>query len=167
MPIVLLRIDERLIHGQVVIGWGNQLRPDRYLVVDDEIATSDWEQDLYRLGAGDHEVVFTTVEEARARLHEWRGDAARSILLTRDVGTMGRLAEGGLLEGESVNIGGVHHAPDRDELLTYVHLSDAERKDLEAIAAAGAEVAARDLPDAHRVSLSSLLGSRWKSPKSR
>lgn len=163
MPIVLLRIDERLIHGQVVIGWGNHVRPDRYVVVDDELASSEWEQDLYRLGAGGAEVLFVTVAEAREGLTEWRAVPTRSILLTRDVATMRRLAEGGLLEGESVNVGGVHHRADRDELLTYVHMTDAERRDLEAIAADGAEVAARDLPDAHRVSLSSLLGSRWKS----
>lgn len=165
MPVVLLRIDERLIHGQVVIGWGGQLRPDRYVVVDDELAGSEWEQDLYRLGAGGAEVLFVTVPEARERLDEWRTAPERSILLTRDVASMRRLAEGGLLQGESVNIGGVHHGPDRDELLTYVHVSDAERRDLEAMAAAGVELAARDLPDAHRVSLASLLGGRWKSSK--
>jgi len=163
VPVVLLRIDERLIHGQVVIGWGTQLRPDRYVVVDDELATSEWEQDLYRLGAGGVEVVFATAEEARERLAEWRSAPERSILLTRNVATMRRLAEGGLLEGQSVNIGGVHHGPDREELLTYVHVSDAEQRDLEAIADTGADVAARDLPDAHRVSLASLLGGRWKS----
>ena len=163
MPIVLLRIDERLIHGQVVIGWGNHLRPHRYVVVDDELASSAWEQDLYRLGAGDAEVVFVTVAHAREALTEWRVAPARSIVVTRDVATMRRLSEGGLLEGESVNIGGVHHRADRDELLTYVHMTEAEQRDLEAIAATGAEVAARDLPDAPRVSLSSLLGSRWKS----
>lgn len=163
MPIVLLRIDERLIHGQVVIGWGNHLRPDRYVVVDDELASSAWEQDLYRLGAGDAEVLFVTVAGAREGLAEWRAAPARSIVVTRDVTTMRRLAEGGLLEGESINIGGVHHRADREELLTYVHMTEAEQRDLEAIAAMGAEVAARDLPDAPRVSLSSLLGSRWKS----
>ena len=165
MPVVLLRIDERLIHGQVVIGWGNHLRPHRYVVIDDGLATSEWEQDLYRLGAGGAEVLFVTVAEARRRLDEWRAAPARSILLTRDVATMRRLAEGGLLEGESVNLGGVHHGPGRDELLTYVHVSAAERRDLEDIVAAGAEVTARDLPDSLRVSLSSLLGSRWKSSK--
>ncbi|NIV57363.1 MAG: PTS transporter subunit IIB, partial [Actinobacteria bacterium] len=67
MPIVLHRVDERLIHGQVVIGWGHQLRPDRYVVVDDELAASDWEQDLYRLGAGDADVVFADVESAVER----------------------------------------------------------------------------------------------------
>jgi mannose/fructose/N-acetylgalactosamine-specific phosphotransferase system component IIB len=165
LPIVLLRVDERLIHGQVVIGWGHHLRPDRYVVVDDELAASDWEQDLYRLGAGGVEVLFVTTEQARERLEEWRAAPERSILLTRDVGSMRRLAEGGLLDGESVNIGGVHHGPGRDELLTYVHLSDAERKDVEAIAAAGVDVSARDLPDSLRVGLASLLGSRWKSSR--
>jgi mannose/fructose/N-acetylgalactosamine-specific phosphotransferase system component IIB len=165
VPIVLLRIDERLIHGQVVIGWGNQLRPDRYVVVDDELASSQWEQDLYRLGSGGAKVLFVTVAGAREGLPEWRAAPERSIVLTRDVATMRLLADDGLLEGESVNIGGIHHRADRDELLTYVHMSEAERKELEAIAAAGVDVAARDLPDAHRVSLSSLLGSRWKSSK--
>jgi len=165
LPVVLLRIDERLIHGQVVIGWGNQLRPHRYVVVDDELASSDWEQDLYRLGAGGTEVVFVTVTEAREKLDEWRAAPERTILLTRNVATMRRLAEGGVLQGETINVGGVHHGPDREELLTYVHVTEAERRDLEAIAEAGAEVAARDLPDAHAVSLSSLLGSRWKSSR--
>jgi PTS system mannose-specific IIB component/fructoselysine and glucoselysine-specific PTS system IIB component len=165
LPVVLLRIDERLIHGQVVIGWGSHLRPGRYIVVDDELASSDWEQDLYRLGSGGADVLFASVADARRWLDEWRAEPTRSILLTRDIATMRRLGEGGLLEGESINVGGVHHGPDRDELLTYVHVSDAERQDLEAIAAAGAEVTARDLPDAHRVSLSSLLGSRWKSSR--
>jgi PTS system mannose-specific IIB component/fructoselysine and glucoselysine-specific PTS system IIB component len=163
LPVVLLRIDERLIHGQVVIGWGHHFRVDRYIVVDDELATSGWEQDLYRLGAGGAEVLFVTPAEAHVRMAEWREESARSIVLTRDVGTMLRLGEGGALKGESVNVGGVHHAPGRDELLTYVHLSEKERGDLVALSESGVDVSARDLPDAHKVSLSSLLGSRWNS----
>jgi PTS system mannose-specific IIB component/fructoselysine and glucoselysine-specific PTS system IIB component len=50
MPIVLHRIDERLIHGQVVVGWGSQLHPDRIVVVDDDLSASTWEQELYVLG---------------------------------------------------------------------------------------------------------------------
>jgi mannose/fructose/N-acetylgalactosamine-specific phosphotransferase system component IIB len=165
LPILLYRIDERLIHGQVVIGWGNQLRPDRYLVVDDELVDSEWEQDLYRLGSGGAEVVFVTPDEARERLGEWRAASERSIVLTRNIATMRRLADGGLLEGEAVNIGGVHHGPGRREILEYVHLTEGEMKDLEAMADAGVEILARDLPDAHRVSLGALQKSRWKSPK--
>jgi len=163
LPIVLYRVDERLIHGQVVIGWGHQLRPQRYIVVDDELAESDWEQDLYRLGAEDAEVLFASVDEARSRLGAWRDDRVRSILLTRDTATMRRLAEGGVMQGEAVNLGGLRHGPGRAEVLTYLHLSQDDLEDLKAMAGAGVEVTARDLPDTHRVSLETLSKSRWKS----
>ena len=162
MPVVLYRVDERLIHGQVVIGWGNQLRPGRYVVVDDELAESEWEQDLYRLGASGAEVVFVTAEAAREELAEWRGDSVKTILLTRDIATMRRLAEGGLLDGEAVNLGGLRHGPGRVEVLSYLHLTESDRGDLEAMAEAGVSVYARDLPDAHKVTFEALVKSRWK-----
>lgn len=162
MPLVLLRIDERLIHGQVVIGWAHQLRPDRYVVVDDDLARSQWEQDLYRLGSGGAEVQFLSGSEARARLAEWRAGAERTIVLTRDVATMRKLVEGGALDGEVVVVGGVHHAPGRREALTYVHLTETEMADLSAMDASGVEVVARDLPDAQRVDFEHLR-RRWNS----
>jgi PTS system mannose-specific IIB component/fructoselysine and glucoselysine-specific PTS system IIB component len=163
VSIVLYRVDERLIHGQVVIGWGHQLRPHRYIVVDDELAVSQWEQDLYRLGSGDVDVLFATVQKAREDLGEWRADRERSILLTRDTATMRRLSEGGLMAGETLNLGGLRHGPGRAEVLTYLHLNDEDVRDLEAIAAGGVDVTARDLPDAHKVSLETIAKSRWKS----
>ena len=159
MAIVLCRVDERLIHGQVVLGWGSQLRPDRYIVIDDELAGSAWEQDLYRLGAVDADVLFRTVAAARDELAEWRDSAARSILLTRDVGSMRRLGAGGLLRGERVNLGGQHHGPGRVQILTYLHLSSQDQSDLMELAEGGAVVSARDLPDAADVPLRSLTRS--------
>lgn len=131
-------------------------------MVDDELATSEWEQDLYRLGAAGSEVLFASVAEARDNLAEWRAAPERSILLTKDTGTMRRLAEGGSMHGEAVNLGGLRHGPGRSEVLTYLHLSEGDVNDLEALAEAGVEVTARDLPDAHKVGLESLAKSRWK-----
>ena len=159
MPIVLLRVDERLIHGQVVIGWGNQLRPDRYLVVDDALAQSGWELELYRLAACDAEVVFVGVDDACELIEEWREAPSRSILLTRDIGAMRRISDQGVLSGERINLGGIHHGLGRDEVLAYLHLTEEDRSDLRAIEAAGVEITARDLPDAHRVTLGTLLKS--------
>lgn len=159
MAIVLFRVDERLIHGQVVLGWGSQLRPDRYIVVDDELAASDWEQELYRLGAGDADVLFRTVDAARGEVAEWRDSPVRSILLTRDVGSMRRLGAGGLLRGERINLGGQHHGPGRVQILTYLHLSGEDLSHLMELAEDGAEVSARDLPDATKVPLTSLTES--------
>jgi PTS system mannose-specific IIB component/fructoselysine and glucoselysine-specific PTS system IIB component len=158
MPIVLFRVDERLIHGQVVVGWGERLRAERIVVVDDELAASPWEQELYALGVpAGVEATFTTVAEARRDLAGWRVDHERTIVLVRDVATLARLAERGALEGTEVNLGGVHHAVDRVRLLRYLFLSPAEQAQLRAIAATGAVVSARDLPDTAPVTLDDLL----------
>ena len=158
MGIVLTRLDERLIHGQVVLGWGSQLRPDRYLVVDDDLAASDWEQELYRLGAGDTEVVFVNVADARERLAEWREAPLRSVLLVRDVGALRGLGAGGLYHGQPVNLGGLHHGSGRRQVLPYLHLSDDDLAELVSLESEGAQVWAQDLPDAPKVPLRSLLG---------
>jgi mannose/fructose/N-acetylgalactosamine-specific phosphotransferase system component IIB len=64
MPIVLLRVDERLIHGQVVVGWGGPLHADRIVIADDEIAGSPWEQELYCLGMPpEMEASFETLDD--------------------------------------------------------------------------------------------------------
>jgi mannose/fructose/N-acetylgalactosamine-specific phosphotransferase system component IIB len=158
MPVVLYRVDERLIHGQVVIGWGHELRPDRYVVVDDGLAQSDWEQELYRLGAGSAEVSFETAAGAAEALERYAADPARTIVLTRDMATMRRLAESGRMVGRTVNVGGLHHAPGRTKVLTYVHLAPEEIDDVQRILDAGARVQARDLPDAPKVDLAGELG---------
>ena len=158
MSIVLYRVDERLIHGQVVIGWGHHLRPDCYIVVDDELSTSDWEQELDVLGAGKADVVFVGVDAARKRLGEWKDDDRRAILLTRDVSTMLALSRGGRLGGEEVNLGGMHSGPDRVEVLPYLHLGADDRDALQSMADDGVAVAARDLPETPRVNLVTILG---------
>lgn len=158
MPILLFRVDERLIHGQVLIGWGSQLRPDRYLVVDDDLAESEWEQELYRLGLPEGtEALFSSVKRAREELARWKEEDLRSVLLTRDVPTMRRLGRDGRLRGERVNLGGLHHGPGRVEVLSYLHLSPEDRRELIELRDAGAEVSARDVPSASRIELDTLL----------
>src|SRR6185436_7703367 len=46
MSWILVRVDDRLIHGQVVIAWGGRMHPARIWVADDAIAASDWEREL-------------------------------------------------------------------------------------------------------------------------
>ncbi|HLL48801.1 MAG TPA: PTS sugar transporter subunit IIB [Longimicrobiaceae bacterium] len=159
MPIVLFRVDERLIHGQVVVGWGGPLDADRIVVVDDDIADSPWEQELYCLGVPPEiEASFVGVPEARRLLASWRGDPRRMVVLVRDVPTVAKLAEDGLLRGEDVNLGGIHHAVGRDRVLPYLFLSPADRVQLRDLAAGGGvRLSARDLPGSRRVPLDELL----------
>ncbi len=153
MPLELLRIDERLIHGQVLVGWGRPLDLDFYIVVDDALASSDWEQELWASALADGESAeFLGVEEAVRRFGELGRRADRGALLTRDTGTMRALAERGCLDGRTVNVGGVYAAGGRKKILDYVHLSPGEIEDLRVIGE-HASVSARNLPSAREVRL--------------
>lgn len=157
MPIELFRIDDRLIHGQVVVGWGQPLGIGLIVLVDDEVATSDWEQELYRMGVPPTmSVVFETVASAAEHLAAYQADERPSILLTADVDTMRRLAE---LSGAitAVNIGGIHHREGRTPRLRYVFLGASEAEGLRALSDAGVQVTAQDVPAARVVPLEEIL----------
>ena len=159
MPIVLFRVDERLIHGQVVVGWGGHLRPDVFVVVDEGLAASEWEQELYLLGVPEGAAAkFLSPDAARHDLQPLRDSPERAVILTRDVETMLALARGGNMEGESLNLGGIHSQAGREEVLPYLFLDDGDRSRLRELSDEGVRVTARDLPGSHEVSLDSLLG---------
>ena len=159
MSVVLYRIDERLIHGQMVVGWGPELEVERYVVVDDELAASEWEQDLYRLGLPEVATAeFLTVADARVRLSELEAALPRTVVLTRTVTAMNGLAEGDGLRGCEVNLGGLHYAAGRTERVPYVYLGPEEEEGLQALVDEGVEVSARDLPGSRAVALEALLG---------
>jgi PTS system mannose-specific IIB component/fructoselysine and glucoselysine-specific PTS system IIB component len=157
VTLVLHRIDDRLIHGQVVVGWGQPLDVGFIVLVDEEVAASEWEQELYRMGVPpEMEVFFETVEGACAALGRYRAEPRRGILLTGDITSMRRLVEegGGIT---AVNVGGVHHRAGRVQRLRYVFLTTAEEEELRAIAALGVAVTAQDVPAARPVPLADLL----------
>jgi mannose/fructose/N-acetylgalactosamine-specific phosphotransferase system component IIB len=159
MAIVLFRVDERLIHGQVVVGWGTALHPQLIVVVDDGLAESPWEQELYCLGLPPRlETRFVTVEQGRARLVEWQTGSLNVFVLTRDIRSMRQLLENAAVRHADVNIGGIHYAPGRRAVLPYVYLSDEERDEMAQLADSGASISARDLPSSRRINLPQLLG---------
>src|SRR5690606_32822015 len=160
VPIVLFRVDERLIHGQVVVAWGEHLNVDRIIVIDDGLAESPWERELYCLGVPPSvHVAFVTVSEAKRDLPVWRADSRRVVVLVRDVETLERIAADGALDGDEINLGGIHSAPGRERLLPYLFLSRDERDSLRRVAGTGALISARDLPGSRSVSLGELLAA--------
>ena len=153
MSIALFRIDDRLIHGQVVVGWGQSLDCTFIVLVDDEVRESDWEQDLYRMGVPPHiEIIFASVSEAAERLPGWESDPRVGILLVPDIDTAVALV-GRSDRVKRLNVGGIHHRAGRTERLRFVYLTDEERAKLRQLAAAGVDVTAQDVPTARPVPL--------------
>ena len=158
MAIELFRIDDRLIHGQVVVGWGQPLDIGFIVLVDDEVAASDWEQELYRMGVPpDMTVTFESVASAAEHLPTYERDARRGILLTADIATMDRLAAASGIR--AVNLGGIHHRAGRTQRLRYVFLTREEETALRALAQRGVTVTAQDVPAARPIPLDEVLAA--------
>jgi mannose/fructose/N-acetylgalactosamine-specific phosphotransferase system component IIB len=157
MTLVLCRVDDRLIHGQVLVGWGQPLGIQRFVLADDEVAKSGWEQDLYRMAVPQGlEVVFATVAGAGAQLRAWDADDRRTAVLLGSVEGAAKLYHAAPAIVRKINLGGIHHRPGRLERLPYVYLSPEEHRLLTELVAEGAEIAGQDLPTATPVPLGSM-----------
>jgi len=157
VPIEICRIDDRLIHGQVVVGWGQPLDVKFIVLVDDEVATSDWEQELYRLGVSPGmDVYFETVASAADRFAALAADGRVGLLLTKDIETMERLVAR-VPAIRTINLGGLHARAGRRPKLRYVFLSPEEEQGLRALAARGITITAQDVPATRPIPIDDLL----------
>jgi len=156
VTLLLYRIDDRLIHGQVVVGWGQPLDLKFIVLVDDTVASSDWEQELYRMGVPpEMEVFFHGTADAIKELPKYQTDKRPGLLLTGDIPTMRQLVDGASIP--TVNVGGIHSKPGRSQKMRYVFLTPEEEQQLRELATKGPVVTAQDVPSARAVPLSDLL----------
>lgn len=144
--ILLTRIDNRLIHGQVGVTWTRTLGANLILVADDEVAENEVMQQLMQAtaessGAG---VRFFSVQKTIDVIHK---AAARQkiFIVCKTPETVRRLIEGNVPIKE-VNVGNMHFAPGKKKLSKKVYVDEKDMDDLQAIQNAGVEVYIQDVP---------------------
>jgi mannose/fructose/N-acetylgalactosamine-specific phosphotransferase system component IIB len=127
MPVVLARIDDRLIHGQVTVGWSERLRPDRILLANNAIAADTWQTRVYSSTVPPHiQVSILPVAKAAASLGEPARRDERVLVLAGTPEEMAELVRIGAPITE-VNVGGLHFRGGRKEMLPFVYV---DRQDL-------------------------------------
>ena len=155
MSWALHRIDDRLIHGQVVVAWGQRFNPRRIWVVDDASASNSWERELLASSAPGIDVRVESVASA-AREHETETAAAGgAFLLVRDLATALALVVAGA-RVPAFNVGGLHYAPGKDKVHESVYLDAADREAARALLDRGVGLNVQDVPASRPVSLESL-----------
>ncbi len=155
MSWTLHRIDDRLIHGQVLVAWGGRLSPARMWIADDAVAASDWERQLFLDAAPGIEVRVVPVAEAAAAHAAEAVAPGGAFLLVRDLASARRLVEAGA-KVATLNVGGIHYAPGRQKVHDYVYLDDADRANARALLAAGVRLEVQDVPASKPQSLEGL-----------
>ena len=146
MPVKLARIDDRLIHGQVILGWVPAVKPDRIVVANDRVADSDWERKFYSSCVPPEvNVSFATVADvARQIAGNLYQNEQIIVLLESAQDTLRLLAAG--IDLKEVNVGGLHYREGSVELLPFVFLVHEERNALRELVKRGVTLSAQDVP---------------------
>ena len=154
MPIVLARIDDRLIHGQVTAGWSPKLQPTRIVLASNSVAADEWQSRVYAASVPPGvKVSILTIAGAASLLATRDCADERCILLTGSAGEMSEIVRLGAPLGR-VNVGGIHFQPGRVEMLPWVYLDGRDVVALRRLLEMGIELSAQQVPGGREVPIS-------------
>jgi mannose/fructose/N-acetylgalactosamine-specific phosphotransferase system component IIB len=128
---VLNRIDDRLVHGQVMTGWLGLRRANTIWIVDDVVAATPMMLDIFRFAApAGVKMEAMTVEQAAQRLSGLEGGSDKIILIAKVPRTFIRLMELGYTPPD-INYGAMAHKPQSRNVTQNCDLSPEEIADTE------------------------------------
>lgn len=159
--ISLVRVDNRLIHGQVVEAWLPHLKAGRVAVADDEAAQNGLIKAAMGLAVQPSiEVLIEKVAELPYQ--QLTQDGIRTLVLVRDLKDVLAAREHGLAI-DHLNLGNVHFATGRKQVSPSVFLSPEEMNQLKMLSEGGVEVDARGTPNDKVVSFAEMSEKFAKS----
>jgi PTS system mannose-specific IIB component len=123
MPLVLARIDCRLIHGQVIETWVPHMKADTLVVASDDLAENPFLRSVMELAVptGIH-VRFCRIAEAAGVLDDADRNGERAILLVSSAGEAMSLRKAGV-RFDRLNIGNLHYSAGKVEIAPSVFFS--------------------------------------------
>jgi D-glucosaminate PTS system EIIB component len=129
--IVLNRVDDRLIHGQVMIGWLGLRRANTVWIADDAVATNPMMLDIFRFAAPSGiKIEAFTVDKIAEKLRDLSSGHDRIILLAKVPKTFLRLLEKGY-RASDINYGAMAHKANSRNVASNCDLSSEEIEDTE------------------------------------
>lgn len=142
----IVRVDDRLLHGQVVVGWVNALGLDHLVVANDRVAANPALVAALKAGAADGIVVdVVLLDDAAESLMSGAYSQRKSMLVLESPGDALKLLHKGVTL-KALHVGGLHFREGSEELLPYVFLSNWDRMALSEMVSRGVRVTCQDLP---------------------
>lgn len=154
----LVRIDDRLIHGQVIAVWCKHQRFTRIVVVDDGVAADSFMQEVLSLAAPpDLQVDVLSIEEGINSLGESAPDRGTTMVLLKSPLAAKRLYDGGL-KYSALNVGGIGSGPGRKHIFKNISASEEEIAILRYLMDKGVEITLLTVPGERSKAFSDLAG---------
>lgn len=147
MPKILLtRIDNRLIHGQVGVTWVNHLGANLIVVVNDEVAKDEIQQNLMEMVVPDSiGTRFFTVQKTIDVIHRAADDQLIFIVCKTPEDVL-KLVEGGV-PIKKVNIGNLHFKEGKQQITSTVSIDENDKKAFRKLMDLGVSLEIRRVPD--------------------
>ncbi len=146
MSLVLTRIDNRLIHGQVLETWVPYVDADCIVVANDGVADTPLQKMMMESSVPSRiRVEIGTIAEITALFASNTMDGLKVLLLFGSTADALRAYRGGLLY-QQLNLGNLHAGAGKTRLSCTIFLDPEDLDDLEALEEAGVAITARCIP---------------------
>ena len=143
---LLVRVDDKLLHGQVLGAWAPSLGAKLLIVASDEVAGDNFRSSVMRACAEqDLDVVVSSVDDVARNILDGKLDSSAAILVVSTISDAYRLYEQGL-RFDKLNIGNVHHKEDGRKICLSVILDSRDEDLIESFEDLGVKIDIRDIP---------------------
>ncbi|KIS02693.1 PTS system mannose/fructose/N-acetylgalactosamine-transporter subunit IIB [Paucilactobacillus wasatchensis] len=154
----LARVDDRLIHGQVMTKWTKGFGTNSVYVVDNATAADDFMKDIY-VSTNSTGGLSIKVYSATEVAEEWKKDQFgndKVVIVFKYIKEVKEALAAGL-ELKSLNIGGISKKPNTDFVIPTVAIGDEERAELKEFHDNGIDVFFQTVPDSKKVEYNSAI----------
>lgn len=157
MPnIVLTRIDNRLIHGQVATQWCSAIGANLILVANDEVSTNTMRQGLMDMAAPSYAGTrYWTLQKTIDTIHK-ASDKQKIFLVVENPQDVLTLVEGGV-PIKKLNVGNMHMADGKRQVSQVVAVDDNDVEAFKKLRDLGVEIEIRKVPTEGAQSTSGLF----------
>lgn len=148
----MVRVDYRMVHGQIVAKWIKFRPVDRLILADDSLVDDPFMGDIYRMAVPDREVDIVKLGDVQTAIDR-KNDTV--LLIFKDVASAYTVYKNGLQLPE-LNVGAVQNSVQRKAVVQGVALSVEEYEKLSEMKAEGVNVFLQPIPENDPVSLGSI-----------
>ena len=153
--LVLIRIDDRLIHGQVMTAWIKNKKADQVVIVDDGTANDEYMIEVLEMAIPEEIAIGIFTKEEAVEFFS-QGLDAPTILLVKGPEALNFMVENGI-QIDEVDVGGMGARKDRSVLYKNISTSKEENEQFKALLKKDVNVFIQVMPQDKEVSIKEYL----------
>jgi len=153
VSIEIVRIDDRLIHGQIVQGWLKTVHITAILVVSDEVSNDQMQQILLAMAVPSTvKLIIKDIKDASCEIANDVYEEEKLMILFSNPQDVVKMIDNGV-KFKSVNVGGMHFAHGKKQLLSNLSVNENDVKSFLYLISEGIELESRALPQDDRYNI--------------